>query len=79
MLIEDFGRCKICNSLSWLKVYEGPVRNGAFGQLTESTTVAKCCGCGVERLSENFAKKVMTFTKQKNIEACLNKIQIPLG
>jgi len=73
MLIEDFGKCEICNSLIWAKVYEGPVRNGAFGQLTESTTVAKCCGCGVERLSENVAKRSNDFYETKEYRSLLKQ------
>ena len=34
-------------------MYRGPVRDGAFGNLTPETTVARCGECGVERLDEN--------------------------
>ena len=33
-------------------VYSGPVRDGAFGHLRENATVARCGGCGADRLNE---------------------------
>jgi SAM-dependent methyltransferase len=49
---ETFAPCAICGSQSWQSAYTGPVRNGAFGALTEPATIAQCGGCGVQRLSE---------------------------
>jgi len=71
MLIEDFGACEICNSLSWVKVYEGLGHNDAFGQFTESTFVAKCYGYGIERLSENIAKRSNDFYETKEYRSLL--------
>ena len=73
MLIENFERCEICNSLSCVKAYDGRVRNGVFGQFTESTLVAKCCGCGVEHLSENVAKKSNDFYETKEDRSMLKQ------
>ena len=53
---EKFGPCEICGSNSWTTVYVGPVRNGGFGNLTESSIVARCGTCKVDRLSENDCK-----------------------
>ena len=71
MLIEDFGVCEICNSLSWVKVYEGLVCNDAFGHFTESTFVAKCYGYGIERLSEDVAKRSNDFYETKEYRSLL--------
>lgn len=73
MSIKDFLSCEICNSSSWVIAYEGPVRNGAFGQLTESTTVAKCSECGVERLSEGVAKRSRDFYETKEYRSLLKQ------
>ena len=49
---QDFGPCEICGATDWRVVYEGSVRDGAFGKLTQETAVAECGGCGIQRLSE---------------------------
>jgi 2-polyprenyl-3-methyl-5-hydroxy-6-metoxy-1,4-benzoquinol methylase len=47
----DFPPCPICASSSWRSAYSGPVRDGSYGHSLDST-VARCGGCGVERLAE---------------------------
>ncbi len=49
----DFVACEICGAENWRAVYQGPVRDGAFGTLREGATVARCGGCGVDRLAES--------------------------
>jgi 2-polyprenyl-3-methyl-5-hydroxy-6-metoxy-1,4-benzoquinol methylase len=56
MSIDGFAVCEICRARDWREAYRGPVRDGAFGQLTEETVVARCGGCGAERLREASAK-----------------------
>lgn len=53
---DTFSACEICGSNSWSEVLKGPIRDGGFGSLTETSTIARCEGCGVERLAENDCK-----------------------
>jgi len=48
----DFPICPICSTDAWKVVHDGLVRNGAPGK-TMSGRVARCGGCGVERLAES--------------------------
>jgi len=52
MTENGFPVCPICGAGNWTPVYRGPVRDGTFGQLSLETTVARCGGCGVDRLDE---------------------------
>lgn len=47
-----FPDCDVCGTQAWIPVYEGPVRDGAFGTQRQNATVAECVGCGVRRLDE---------------------------
>jgi SAM-dependent methyltransferase len=47
-----FAQCEICGRNSWQTIYHGPVRDGTFGDSLSEGTVARCTGCGVERLAE---------------------------
>lgn len=47
----DFPSCAICGSDSWRRVYDGPIRNGAFGAWREAR-VCRCETCGVDRVAE---------------------------
>jgi SAM-dependent methyltransferase len=53
-MLGDFTACEICGSENWCTVYQGAVRDGAFGTLHEGATVARCDGCGVDRLAEHI-------------------------
>jgi len=46
--------CEICGYLGWSVVYRGKIRDGAFPNFVENALVARCDGCGVERLPEEF-------------------------
>ena len=48
----DFPVCPVCSSATWRTVYEGPVRDGTFGQ-SIATVVKRCDDCGIERLAES--------------------------
>ncbi len=52
----EFQPCEICGSDDWRIVHDGPVRDGAFGNLTKSSTVARCRTCGVDRLDEGSCR-----------------------
>lgn len=56
MSTEGFSACEVCGAQNWEIAFSGPVRDGAFGRLTESTQVGRCGTCGVERLQESAAK-----------------------
>lgn len=56
MSCERFSPCEICGTEAWSEAYRGPVRDGAFGRLTGETAVARCGGCGAERLAEEATK-----------------------
>jgi 2-polyprenyl-3-methyl-5-hydroxy-6-metoxy-1,4-benzoquinol methylase len=48
-----FKPCEICGANGWNSiVYEGGIRTGSFGTQTEGGKVARCDGCGVDRLEE---------------------------
>lgn len=48
----DFPTCAICGTDSWRNVYEGPIRDGAFGAWRDAT-VCRCSTCGVDRVAES--------------------------
>jgi 2-polyprenyl-3-methyl-5-hydroxy-6-metoxy-1,4-benzoquinol methylase len=49
-----FAACEICAARDWREVYRGPVRRGAFGNLSDPDTVVGVCGfCGAARLQED--------------------------
>ena len=48
-----FPDCAVCGEQAWIPIYEGPVRDGAFGNSRASGMVAECVGCGVRRLDEH--------------------------
>jgi SAM-dependent methyltransferase len=52
MNAKDFPQCPICATNGWTRLYNGPVRDGIFGASREAT-VARCSGCGVDRLAES--------------------------
>ncbi len=51
----SFDSCEICRASDWNEVYRGPVRDGTFGSSCEQASVARCAGCGVDRLAEECA------------------------
>jgi 2-polyprenyl-3-methyl-5-hydroxy-6-metoxy-1,4-benzoquinol methylase len=53
MIAADFPICPVCNLAAWTLRYEGPVRDGGFGE-TRPGQVARCGGCGIERLAESL-------------------------
>ena len=44
--------CEICNSNDWIVVYEGPIRDGAYGGLYKGALIIECNTCHVQRLRE---------------------------
>jgi 2-polyprenyl-3-methyl-5-hydroxy-6-metoxy-1,4-benzoquinol methylase len=52
-MTDSFGACEICGGRGWSPVYRGEVRDGVFGRTRSGTTVARCDGCGVDRLEES--------------------------
>lgn len=49
----DFPPCAVCAGLNWSVVYDGPVRDGAFGK-TKAARIGRCDQCGIERLAEGI-------------------------
>lgn len=49
---QDFPVCPICSSGAWKIIYDGPVRDGAFGK-TKLGKIGRCSGCNVDRLAES--------------------------
>lgn len=57
-----FGQCEICSAADWEEVRRGPVRDGAFGRLSDpDTVVARCKGCGAHRLEERRCQDETTY------------------
>lgn len=70
---DFFKACEICGGDGWKIVYAGPVRDGAFGNLTDDgARVARCGGCGVERLDEEHCKEE-EFYKGESYRELLKK------
>lgn len=51
----NFELCEICEAEDWSETYRGAVRDGVFGSTRERASVARCAGCGVDRLAEECA------------------------
>lgn len=50
--------CEICGGSRWHAVYEGPIRDGAFGNLTDEPCAIRECGsCGAHRLDEQACRE----------------------
>lgn len=49
---RDFPPCPVCGQDGWRPVHNGPVRDGTYGRAVDAI-VARCDGCGVERLAES--------------------------
>ncbi len=49
---KDFPTCPICACAEWALVHDGDVRDGVHG-MSRRSRVARCTGCGVERLAES--------------------------
>jgi 2-polyprenyl-3-methyl-5-hydroxy-6-metoxy-1,4-benzoquinol methylase len=57
-----FNACEICGTNEWNSiVYEGAVRSGSFGTQTEGGKVARCDGCGVDRLDESVNISALAY------------------
>ena len=48
----DFPACGVCGAAAWSVVHGGQVRDGIFG-VWRHAEVARCGGCGVDRLAES--------------------------
>jgi 2-polyprenyl-3-methyl-5-hydroxy-6-metoxy-1,4-benzoquinol methylase len=54
---NDFPPCPICSSADWALRYEGPVRDGEASSRQRAGVIARCGGCGVDRLGERACLK----------------------
>ena len=61
--MKNFNNCEICDHNNWKIVYEGPIRNGGFGDVLNDCVIARCQGCSVERLSEEDCIKAEEVSK----------------
>ena len=44
-------KCEICEG-HFHKIYEGPIRDGAYGGIKASSVIYECSDCKVQRLRE---------------------------
>jgi SAM-dependent methyltransferase len=51
-LSSEFPPCPVCQVDRWTTVYEGPIRDGTFGQ-SRPARIARCTSCGIDRLAED--------------------------
>lgn len=51
---DAFAPCEICGADAWREIYRGAVRDGVFGHHRDDAPVARCGGCGADRLAEAF-------------------------
>lgn len=56
-----FKLCEICGTNNWSFIFEGPIRTGAFGTRTEDGKIARCGGCGVDRLDESVSISALAY------------------
>ena len=57
-----FESCEICGVNNWNSiVYEGAIRSGSFATRTEGGKVARCGGCGVDRLDESVSISALAY------------------
>lgn len=70
-----FGICEICGRQDWTERYAGPVRDGPFGFSVEGSVVARCGGCGADRLSEKSCAPESLYES----DAYRKKLQQDLG
>ena len=57
-----FEPCEICGANDWgVVVYEGAIRAGSFGTRIEGGKVARCGGCGVDRLDEGDSISALAY------------------
>jgi len=58
--------CEICGAGDWKTVYEGPIRDGSFGNVTpESQRIYQCGQCRVQRLEESACKDDSFYAGKK--------------
>ena len=57
-----FPDCAVCGAQGWIPVYQGGVRDGAFGNSRSGAVVADCVGCGVQRLDEASCQDDAVYT-----------------
>jgi 2-polyprenyl-3-methyl-5-hydroxy-6-metoxy-1,4-benzoquinol methylase len=58
--IDDFPACSICGTQDWRTVHAGPIRDGVHGK-TREARVARCPGCGVDRLAESVCLQANAY------------------
>ena len=57
-----FAACEICGADNWTSVRVGPVRDGAFGNLSgPDAEIAQCAGCAAQRLDETSCTDAGTY------------------
>lgn len=58
--VVDFPSCAVYGADSWSTVYEGPIRDGAFGAWREAR-VCRCKTCGVDRVAEQACLPIESY------------------
>jgi SAM-dependent methyltransferase len=58
--MKKFPKCKICNSSDWKFIYEGDIRNGAFGNFVTGE-IKECITCKVQKLNEEACVKHSSY------------------
>lgn len=48
--------CPACGKIRWKTSYNGPIRDGAFGNLTDDKARVHRCSCGLERLDPAYCR-----------------------
>ena len=57
-----FEPCEICGANNWNSiVYEGSIRSGLFATRMDGGKVARCGGCGVDRLDESVSISALAY------------------
>lgn len=66
MSVTTFAACEICGARNWKVIYQGKVRDGAFGKLSsEEVAIGHCCSCGVDRLAEQSCHNDDIYSSSK--------------
>ena len=65
--------CEICNGEDISVIYQGPIRDGAFGSTIEKSQIYKCNTCGISKVDENDS------FEQKNYESSVYREEMGQG
>lgn len=55
------GVCPVCSNQNWIVVYQGDVRDGAYGRYLKNQSVFRCQSCGIDKLHLGESLNIPSF------------------